>query len=471
MVFSSLNFLFLFLPALLVCYFILPSRYREGRNLVLLGFSLAFYAYAGVRFLPIILVSILINYLFGLLVSPERRGGRKAAVTLAVVCNLALLGWFKYAMFTAGVLNDLGIAVPIPQVVLPIGISFFTFQGMSYVLDVYRGDAAAERSPLRVALYIALFPQLVAGPIVRYTTVAGEIRVRRESVDEFSEGAVRFLLGLSKKMLLANPMSQIADAAFALPVEQLSAGMAWLGVISYAFQIYFDFSGYSDMAIGLGRMFGFHFLENFDYPYLSRSVTEFWRRWHISLGSWFRDYVYIPLGGNRGPMWKRLRNILVVWALTGFWHGAEWNFLFWGLYYGLLLTGEKFLWGGLLDRLPSPLRRLYTLVLVCVGWALFRSETAAGALGMVRVLFGGGSGGLAGQALYYLLEFRWELLFAVIAALPVKRWAEGFLARQEGAAAKALSLWGPRVLALGLGAWSVVRLVSSTFNPFIYFRF
>lgn len=225
------------------------------------------------------------------------------------------------------------------------------------------------------------------------------------------------------------------------------------------------------MAIGLGRMFGFHFLENFDYPYLSRSITEFWRRWHISLGSWFRDYVYIPLGGNRGALWKRLRNILVVWALTGFWHGAEWTFLFWGLYYGLLLMGEKFLWGRLLDRLPSPLRRIYTLLLVCVGWILFRSESAAGALGMVRVLFGGGSGGLAGQAVYYLLEFRWELLFAVIAALPVKRWTEGFLARREGAAAKALSIWGPRVLALGLGAWSVVRLVRSTFNPFIYFRF
>ena len=472
MVFSSLNFLFLFLPALLCCYFILPSRFRTARNLVLLAFSLGFYAYAGVQFLPLMLLSIGINYVFGLLVSSGSDRRRRTAMILAVVCDLALLGWFKYAMFTAEVLDRLGLAVPIPEVVLPIGISFFTFQGMSYVLDVYRGDAPVERDPLWVALYISLFPQLVAGPIVRYNTVAHEIRHRQETLDQAAEGSVRFLLGLAKKVLLANPMGLIADAAFGMPAGQLSPAMAWLGMLAYSLQIYFDFSGYSDMAIGLGRVFGFHFLENFNYPYISASITEFWRRWHISLGTWFRDYVYIPLGGNRCDRPRQLRNILVVWALTGFWHGAEWTFLFWGLYYGLLLMGEKYLWGGLLDRSPALLRHVYALLLIFGGWVFFRAESLSGALTYFRAMLGLAGPGIRGQATYFLLEYRWELLAAILAALPVKLWAERLLeARKEKRAARALSLWGPRLLALALGFWSFVRLVSSTFDPFIYFRF
>jgi alginate O-acetyltransferase complex protein AlgI len=472
MVFSSLNFLFLFFLALLLCYFILPMRCREWRNLVLLAFSLFFYGYAGFRFLPLMLASILINYMFGLLVCVKKARMRKAFVIGSVVCNLSLLCWFKYAVFAAGVLNDLGLSVPIPQVVLPIGISFFTFQGMSYVLDVYRGDAQPERNILRVALYIALFPQLVAGPIVRYTTVVGEIRVRRETVDDFADGATRFLFGLAKKMLLANPLGQIADAAFATSLPQLSTGMAWLGVVAYTGQIYFDFSGYSDMAIGLGRIFGFHFLENFNYPYVSQSITEFWRRWHISLSSWFRDYVYIPLGGNRCSRWKQVRNVLIVWALTGFWHGAAWTFLLWGLYYGVLLLCERYLWGKGLEKLPAFLRHIYALFFAMLGWLLFRADSVSYAWGMLKILFGFGGSGLAGQATYWLLEFRWELLAAVVCALPVKVWTEDFLSRhQDKTWAAVLSTWGPKVLALGLGFGSLLALVSSTYNPFIYFRF
>ena len=290
MVFSSASFLIFFLPCLLVLYFLVPRRCRYLRNLVLLAFSLAFYACGGPKFLLLMLLSIAINYAGGLLAGPVHRPRtRRLGMTLAVVLGLALLGWFKYAGFFGEMLHALLPVVPVPQVTLPIGISFFTFQGLSYVIDVYRGDAAVQRDPLKLALYIAFFPQLVAGPIVRYTTVAEEIDERHESVSEFSAGAVRFLFGLGKKMLLANAVARIADAAFAAVMP--SVLFAWLGAVAYTFQIYFDFSAYSDMAIGLGRMFGFHFLENFNYPYVARSVTEFWRRWHISLSTWFRDYV------------------------------------------------------------------------------------------------------------------------------------------------------------------------------------
>ena len=326
MVFSSASFLIFFLPCLLVLYFLVPRRCRYLRNLILLAFSLAFYACGGPKFLLLMLLSIVINYVGGLLAGPAHRAGtRRLGMTLAVVLGLALLGWFKYAGFFGEMLHALLPVVPVPQVTLPIGISFFTFQGLSYVIDVYRGDAAVQRDPLKLALYIAFFPQLVAGPIVRYTTVAEEIDERHESVSEFSAGAVRFLFGLGKKMLLANAVARIADAAFAAVMP--SVLFAWLGAVAYTFQIYFDFSAYSDMAIGLGRMFGFHFLENFNYPYVARSVTEFWRRWHISLSTWFRDYVYIPLGGNRCSRARNVWNLFVVWFLTGMWHGASWNFI------------------------------------------------------------------------------------------------------------------------------------------------
>ena len=386
--------------------------------------------------------------------------------------NLGLLGWFKYAGFLGANLNRIWTGLPVPEVALPIGISFFTFQGLSYVLDVYRGEAVAERNPLRVALYISLFPQLVAGPIVRYTTVADEIRNRRETLDAFTDGAVRFLFGLGKKMLLANQLGLLADQVYATRPEFLTTALAWLGAAAYTGQIYFDFSGYSDMAIGLGRMFGFHFLENFNYPYLSQSVTEFWRRWHISLSTWFRDYLYIPLGGNRCAHWKHIRNILVVWALTGLWHGAAWNFLCWGLYFGLLLLGEKYGWGRILERAPAALRHLYAMVLIVVSWVLFRAETLDYAVRFLQAMAGFAQGGLTdGRTTYYLLEFRWELLLAIPAAMPVKSWLQNWLESKSGAAAQALLAWGPKLIALGTFGLSFLRLVSSSFNPFIYFRF
>ena len=471
MVFSSISFLFVFLPLLLAVYFLLPARLREGRNLVLLLFSLFFYGYGGPRFLLLMLLSIAVNYAGGLLAAPDQRR-RRLWTGLVTAVNLGLLGWFKYAGFLGANLNRIWTGLPVPEVALPIGISFFTFQGLSYVLDVYRGEAAAERNPLRVALYISLFPQLVAGPIVRYTTVADEIRSRRETLDAFTDGAVRFLFGLGKKMLLANQLGLLADQVYATRPEFLTTALAWLGAAAYTGQIYFDFSGYSDMAIGLGRMFGFHFLENFNYPYLSQSITEFWRRWHISLSTWFRDYLYIPLGGNRCAHWKHIRNILVVWALTGLWHGAAWNFLCWGLYFGLLLLGEKYGWGRILERAPAALRHLYAMVLIVVSWVLFRAETLDYAVRFLRAMAGFAQGGLTdGRTTYYLLEFRWELLLAIPAAMPFKSWLQNWLESKRGAAAQALLAWGPKLMALGLFGLSFLRLVSSSFNPFIYFRF
>lgn len=471
MVFSSISFLFVFLPLLLAVYFLLPARLREGRNLVLLLFSLFFYGYGGPRFLLLMLLSIAVNYAGGLLAAPDQRR-RRLWTGLVTAVNLGLLGWFKYAGFLGANLNRIWTGLPVPEVALPIGISFFTFQGLSYVLDVYRGEAAAERNPLRVALYISLFPQLVAGPIVRYTTVADEIRNRRETLDAFTDGAVRFLFGLGKKMLLANQLGLLADQVYATRPEFLTTALAWLGAAAYTGQIYFDFSGYSDMAIGLGRMFGFHFLENFNYPYLSQSITEFWRRWHISLSTWFRDYLYIPLGGNRCAHWKHIRNILVVWALTGLWHGAAWNFLCWGLYFGLLLLGEKYGWGRILERAPAALRHLYAMVLIVVSWVLFRAETLDYAVRFLQAMAGFAQGGLTdGRTTYYLLEFRWELLLAIPAAMPFKSWLQNWLESKSGAAAQALLAWGPKLMALGLFGLSFLRLVSSSFNPFIYFRF
>ena len=471
MVFSSLSFLFLFLPALLAVYFLVPRRYREGRNAVLLLFSLGFYGCGGWRLLPLILVSIIMNYVFGLLAAPGRRR-RKTALAAAVACNLGLLFVFKYLGFVTANLHALIPAVPELTILLPIGISFYTFQAMSYVIDVYRGDAAVERSFLHVALYVVLFPQLVAGPIVRYSTVAEEIRCRREGADDMAEGLQRFLFGLAKKVLLANQMGLIADAAFSQTAPRLSMGLAWLGVIGYTLQIYFDFSGYSDMAIGLGRVFGFHFLENFNYPYVSRSVTEFWRRWHISLSTWFRDYLYIPLGGNRVSRGRQIRNLLIVWALTGFWHGAAWNFLFWGLYYALLLMGERYCWGRGWERMPAALRHMGAMLLVMLGWLLFRASGTEQILLFLRAMVGAGEGGLWTNQVSYLLRQFWpELLAAPIACLPAAPWLRKKLsAKDEGLGAELLRYGAPG-LALLFGGLSAMKLVEAGFNPFIYFQF
>ncbi|MBR2666930.1 MAG: MBOAT family protein [Oscillospiraceae bacterium] len=469
MVFSSFTFLFLFLPALLVCYFLCPPRARRGKNGVLLVFSLLFYACCGLRFLPVMLASIVLNYVCGLLASPRSDGSRRrAVVACAVVLNLALLGWFKYAGFLADNLSRLGWETAIPAVVLPIGISFFTFQGMSYVLDVARGAAQREKNPFRVALYISLFPQLVAGPIVRYTTISNEIVCRQVGLRNFAEGGIRFLYGLAKKVLLANCLGELADAVFGMGTGSMPLCTAWLGALAYTGQIYFDFSGYSDMAIGLGRMFGFHFNENFDNPYICRSITEFWRRWHMSLSSWFRDYVYIPLGGNRCSVGRHIFNLVIVWALTGFWHGAAWNFLAWGLFYAVLLIAEKYLWGGAIAKCPAAVRHIYAMVIVIVAWVLFRADTIGAAGSLIRVMFGG-SGVIAdGQTMYFLREYGWVLICGVIFSLPVRTKLRAFFKRRH---CSRLSAWCPVVLALVLFGLSILQLISSTFNPFIYFRF
>ncbi|MBR2735695.1 MAG: MBOAT family protein [Firmicutes bacterium] len=478
MVFSSATFLFFFLPCLLLLYFAVPARFRMTRNLILLAFSMVFYAFGGVKFVGLLLCSIGINYFSGLLASGDHpKHIRKTGVVLACVLGLALLGWFKYAGFFAEIINSAGLAVPVPQITLPIGISFFTFQGLSYVIDVYRGDAECQRNPFGLALYIALFPQLVAGPIVRYTTIESEILDRRETLEDFSAGTVRFILGLGKKMILANPMGEIADAIFEQNTLDFTTGAAWTAALAYTFQIYFDFSAYSDMAIGLGRMFGFHFLENFNYPYIASSITEFWTRWHISLSTWFRDYVYFPLGGSYCSVAKNIRNLAVVWLLTGMWHGAAWNYVFWGLWYLCFLLIEKFLLGRFLAGLPSVLKHVYTLLVVIAGWVFFRAPDLGFAAGMLSSMAGFGSGGGLGEMVYYFLEYWPEWILCLIAALPVKVLLQTILETLAGGwgsssgAASWILIWGPKLFAAGVMAVSYAKLVTGSFNPFIYFQF
>lgn len=473
MLFSSLVFLFLFLPAVLFFYYISP---KSLRNLVLLVFSLFFYGYGGPKSLLIMLFSILMNYVFGLLVDKYRHSKAKSywVLTLTAIGNLSIIGYYKYTDFFIENLNTFfGLSIPLLHVVMPIGISFFTFQGMSYVIDIYRQHGKVQKNPLNVALYISLFPQLIAGPIVRYETVAEQIDERHVDIDKFESGIERFIFGLSKKVLIANSMGLIADEVFANPTSELSVLLAWIGVLAYTAQIYFDFSGYSDMAIGLGRLFGFEFLENFNYPYISRSITEFWRRWHISLGTWFRDYVYIPLGGNRVSRGKLIRNILAVWLLTGFWHGAAWNFIAWGLYFGLLLLMEKFIMGKHLNKLWKPLQHIYALFFIVMGWLLFRSETLGYALQYLGVMFGmKGRPLISNQALFYIIEYKVELILAILASIPVYPFAKQKLKDLKGRGLyNAIQYYIKPVVLIGLFGLCIMYLINSTFNPFIYFRF
>ena len=460
MVFSSILFLFFFLPALGLCCFLLPERFRRGRNLIQLAFSLLFYACTGLRAVPLILCSILCDYVVGRALEVTCRP--KLWLGAGVALHLGLLFWFKYAVFTLTNLNRLGLDLPVPEVILPIGISFFTFQGLSYLVDVYRRDVPAERSLVGLALYISFFPQLIAGPIVRYKDIATEISARHETVDEAAQGLSRFLAGLGKKVLLSNAMARIADAAFA---GSPSAALAWLGAAAYTFHIYFDFSGYSDMAIGLGRIFGFHFPENFDYPYLSKSITQFWRRWHISLSGWFRDYLYIPLGGSRRGTGRTVFNLFVVWAATGLWHGANWTFLVWGIYFLVLLLGEKYLWKNALARLPGLFQHLYALLFILLGWVWFRADSLGHAISYFQAMLGLGGRWMEPQVIYLLRQFWPELLVAPFACAPVLPAVK----RRMGDRATATLMY--RLAALAVGGLSVCRLLSSGFNPFIYFRF
>lgn len=473
MVFSSILFLFYFLAAVLAVYFIVPRRFK---NVVLLVFSLLFYGWGEPKYLALMIFSIVMDYSLGLWMHHFLRNGRersaKRVLILSVVLNLALLGVFKYTDFIIGNLNGLlGLAIPGLNLPLPIGISFYTFQAMSYLIDLYRGDVPVQKSLINFGTYVSLFPQLIAGPIVRMSTVSAELDNRRESAELFSSGVRRFVAGLGKKVLLANNIGAVWAAISAQDVTTLPVLTAWIGLIAFTMQIYFDFSGYSDMAIGLGRMLGFHFLENFNYPYIAVSITDFWRRWHISLSSWFREYVYIPLGGNRHGKAKQLRNLLVVWMLTGVWHGASWNFVVWGLYFGVLLILEKFVLHRFLEKAPRWLLHLYTMLLVMISWGIFAFDSLGDGLRYLWALVGGWGAGLWNNAGLYTLYTNAVLLIVLILGatpLPMKlyRRAEGALRAKPVAAgiAEAVPL-------LVICVLSVAFLVDASYNPFLYFRF
>ena len=468
MLFSSSVFLFLFLPGVLIVYYLLLRPWRQAQNIFLLLASLVFYAWGEPWFVLVMMLSIAVNYGFGLWVDRDgRRGGARLPVVLAVLFNLGILFVFKYLTFTLSILNRLGAAFVIPGIELPIGISFFTFQALSYVLDVKRGRGQVQRSPLKVGLYISFFPQLIAGPIVKYETVADQIDHRRETWEDFSAGCARFIVGLGKKVLLSNQLALVADRAFLLEgADKLTTSFAWLGALCYTLQIYYDFSGYSDMAIGLGKLFGFHFLENFQYPYLSQSVTEFWRRWHISLSTWFRDYVYFPLGGSRvSSRGKHIRNLFVVWLLTGIWHGANWTFLAWGLFYFVLLVLEKY--GHLGRGWPEVCRWLFTFLMVNFAWVVFRADGLGAAAGYLGAMLGRGAGLWSGETGLFLRENWTVLLAGAVFAVPVAPWLRDRAAKWKSPVLDV----GYALLAAAVFLVSASFIIKGTYNPFIYFNF
>ncbi len=469
MLFSSVIFIYLFLPCVLLVYYGLLRKNRNAQNIFLFLASLFFYAWGEPKFVLVMLLSIVCNWAFGLLVHSARQNGslKKARIILSLGCilNLSLLFVFKYLNFTLSNINSLFGTSFVSDIALPIGISFFTFQAMSYVIDVYRAKGQIQKNILNVGLYIAFFPQLIAGPIVRYETVADQIQNRKETSEDFFSGFARFVAGLGKKVLLANTFAALADDIFALCVDKGVASLtAWLGAIAYSLQIFFDFSGYSDMAIGLGKMFGFHFLENFNYPYISASITEFWRRWHISLGTWFRDYVYFPLGGSRVKSKLRLIfNLLAVWLLTGIWHGANWTFVVWGLMYFVLLSLEKLF--GLSQKggiLKSILSRCYTLFFVIIGWVIFRADSLLHALLYIKSMFTFGADGVF---LAYFSGSAVPVALGIILSTPLLKCISVRLGCNSFfAVIRAMALVAVFVL-------SIASLVSSSYNPFIYFNF
>ena len=463
MLFSGIPFLFYFLPCVLLVYFIVPQK---GRNAVLLAASLFFYGWGEPKFLLFMVFSIVQGYVFARLIGRGRR--KKLFLTLSLVLSFALLGYCKYADFFIENFNAVtGLSLPLLKIALPIGISFYTFQIASYEIDVYRGDVAAQHNFIDFAAYVAMFPQLIAGPIVRYRDIAPQLKERTHSLEAAASGASRFAVGLGKKVLVANVLAQLVSA-YKASAEQ-TALYAWLYAIAFTLQIYFDFSGYSDMAIGLGRIFGFTFPENFRYPYIAKSITEFWRRWHMSLGTWFRDYLYIPLGGSRCSRIRHIFNILVVWMATGFWHGAAWNFVFWGLFYAVLLIAEKFF---LLPALKKGrvLPHVYVLLAVTLGFVLFDAASLKDALHQLGTLFGAGTAsGLGTEAVYMLRSYGVVLALAVLGAtpLPAMLWKK---AQEAKSLAPVLTVAEP-LCTFALLALCTAFLVDGSFNPFLYFRF
>ncbi|GMR06845.1 MAG: MBOAT family protein [Gammaproteobacteria bacterium] len=484
MLFSYPTFLFGFLPIILTLYFLSPWK---AKNAILLTASLFFYAWGESFYVLVMIISILSNHTFGVRIGrlsselPNESKKRKILLAYGVAVNLLLLGWFKYANFLFEninvALNWIDVApIIIKEVHLPLGISFFTFQAISYLVDVYRNITPAQPSRYKLGLYISLFPQLIAGPIVRYHDVAGQIEKRTHTIELFSSGVQRFVFGLAKKMLIANPLGLVADSVFAQSASDLSSPVAWLGIISYSLQIYFDFSGYSDMAIGLGRMFGFRFLENFNYPYISKSIQEFWTRWHISLSTWFRDYLYFPLGGSRCSPTRTYINLIIVFFLCGFWHGASWNFIVWGLIHGFFLIVERAWIGKHLAKAWAPFRYFYAIFVVTIAWVFFRADTLPDALAYLSVMFGLSGDAAPIYSVPYMLtnEAAVALIFGIVFATPLYPTITRKLSRHKYS--NSISAISQKVipeialvsLLLALGLSSVA---TSTYNPFIYFRF
>lgn len=466
MVFSSTIFLCVYLPLVLLGYYICP---KKGKNLFLLIVSLIFYAWGEPKYVFLMIFSILVNYVFGLLMDKHRENKKrlKLMLVISVIIDLGLLSVFKYTDFIITNINSVfGAGFDLLNIALPIGISFYTFQAMSYTIDVYRDDVRVQRNLIDFGMYITMFPQLIAGPIVRYSDVQDQLAVRNVTTADFSEGIMRFVVGLGKKVLLANQMGAVWTQIYALGGD-ISALMAWTGAAAYTFQIYFDFSGYSDMAIGLGRMFGFKFPENFRYPYESVSITDFWRRWHITLSTWFKEYLYIPLGGNRRGLARQALNLLIVWTLTGFWHGAGWNFVMWGLYYFAILFIEKLFLLKALDKLPRLFRHAYALLLIVIGWVIFASDDVSVMLPYLGSMFGA-NGALGGMDVYTLLTRAALMVICCVASteLPRRLFVTAAGKMNEKAAFTVKS-----VLTLTLLALSVVFLIGDSYNPFLYFRF
>lgn len=464
MVFSSLVFMFAYLPITLLAYYLVP---RQGRNIFLFIVNLIFYGWGEPKLVLLMVFNIFFNYIGGWLVDKYRADAKKKKLFLILTCvlDIGILAVFKYTGMITETLNMLPfLNIPELQISLPIGISFYTFQTMSYVIDVYRDDAPVSKNFINFGTYVALFPQLIAGPIVRYRDVAEQLVNRRETLEMFTKGVKLFMVGLAKKVIIANTMGTLTTNIFATTDENGIVG-TWVGMIAYTFQIYFDFSGYSDMACGLGNMMGFEFLKNFNYPYIAKSITDFWRRWHISLSTWFKEYVYIPLGGNRKGVKRQILNLLIVWGLTGLWHGAAYNFVLWGLYYGLLLILEKFVLKKFLDRLPSFVQHIYTLFIIIIGWGLFYF-TDVGQLGEFMVdLFNFGNGICGNQAFNLIMNNLPMLIIAAVASTPL---ATTLYTRFE----HTRFMWIPETLyCMGVLAVSTASLVNQSYNPFLYFRF
>ena len=465
MVFSSLYFLFLYLPIVLLVYYIAPLKWR---NLWLLVVNLVFYGWGEPVYILLMIFTIVLDYFAGIIVQrckdQDNDKGARWAVGISLALNLAILFFFKYWDLVATTLQSFGLNVPTFDLVLPIGISFYTFQTMTYPVDIYRGDAELPKNLINFGTFVTLFPQLIAGPIIKYKELADQMAFRTHSTDKFASGVQVFIVGLAKKVLLANNIGQLWDVYLATPGAELTTLGAWLGILAFSLQLYFDFSGYSDMAVGMGRMLGFEFLENFHYPYLAKSATEFWRRWHISLGSWFREYLYIPLGGNRVGAGRLIFNLFVVWACTGIWHGASWNFLIWGLYYFLIIVFERFFFSKVLQKLPGWVGHVYGLFIVMVGWALFAVEDFT-AMGLyLKAMFGMGAGLADGDFLYYLRSYLPILVIGILAATPLAKtlWNKASLRARQVAI--------PVLVLAGL-ALATAYLVDGTYNPFLYFRF